>query len=97
MGPYCCATITHADKIDPVTVGHISCEISRFFYFFLHGVGAVSGTEIDTNLLLEIKILLHFTKEHDKTKKDDKSVLKNVKNDKVAIKNFQKELIVLDD
>ena len=36
IDPYCCRiTITRADKIGPVNVGHIPCELSRFAYFFL--------------------------------------------------------------
>ena len=70
IDPYCCRiTITRADKIGPVTVGHIPRELSRFVYFFLHVGGAVSGTVVDTipcvSLIpeggLEIKLLLHFT------------------------------------
>ena len=68
--PYCCRiTITRADKIGPVTAGHIPREISRFVYFFLHEGGAVSGTVVDTIPCvspipeggLEIKLLLYFT------------------------------------
>ena len=68
IDPYCCAiTITRVDKIGPVTVGHIPCEISRFF---LHEQGAISGTVVDTEPRispvpergLEIKLLLNFTR-----------------------------------
>ena len=70
IDPYCCRiTIRCANKIGPVTVGHIPREISRFVYFFLHEGGAVSGTVVDTIPCvspipeggLEIKLLLHFT------------------------------------
>ena len=70
LDPYCCRiTIIRADKIGPVTAGHIPLEISRFVYFFLHEGGAVSGTVVNTIPRvspipeggLEIKLLLHFT------------------------------------
>ena len=70
IDPCCCAiTITHVDKIGPVTVGHIPREVSRFAYFFLHEQGAISGTVVDTEPRmspipeggLEIKLLLNFT------------------------------------
>ena len=67
IDPYCGRiTIIRADKIGPVTVGHIPREIPRFVYFSLHEGGAVSGTVVDTIPCVSPipeggKLLLHFT------------------------------------
>ena len=91
IDPYCCRiTIIRADKIGPVTVGHIPREISRFVYFFLHEGDAVSGTVVDTRSCvfpipeggLEIKWLLHFT--HPVVEK-----MKELTNKRTIGRNFQ--------
>lgn len=40
---YYAITITPADKIGPLTVGHLPLEISRFVQFFWHEGGVISG------------------------------------------------------
>ena len=65
---YCEVAISRLDKIEPVTIGHISTEVSRYVSYFLPESGSVTGSVADIHHRvppipeggLEIPTLMHF-------------------------------------
>ena len=73
IDPYCCRiTIKRVDRIEPVTVGPVPRELSRFIFYFIQEEGSVTGTVASTTprILpitgggLEVLILMHITHEN---------------------------------
>ena len=69
IDPYCCRiTLKRADRIGPITVGHIPRELSGFVFYFIHEGGSVIGTVANLTPRespipeggIEIPILMHF-------------------------------------
>ena len=69
IDPNCCKiTIKRFDKIEPVTVGHVAKELSRYAFYFIQEGGLVTGTVASTTprILpipkggLEVPILMYF-------------------------------------
>ena len=49
IDPYCCRiTIKRVDRIEPVTVGPVPRELSRFIFYFIQEEGSVTGTVAST-------------------------------------------------